>query len=69
MPDTKVDPKTLTAGQIIAAITEHCRKMGSRPYYIDDEIARWRADPDGLVVFRDGETGKLRAYHMGDPRL
>jgi hypothetical protein len=57
----KVDPKTLTDHEIKEAISYHCRRMGSMPYYYGDEIERWRADPSCLTVFRD-EDGNLRAY-------
>lgn len=63
--DAYVDAKTLTDDEIIKAITHHCEKMGSRPYYIGDEIDRWKADPSCLVVWRDAGTGKLRAYCKG----
>ena len=59
----EVDQATLSEREIVAAITEHCRKMGSHSYYIADEIARWRADPSRLVVFRDRDDSTLRAYY------
>ena len=61
----EVDPATLSERDIIAAITEHCRKMGSYSYYIADEIARWQANPGCIVVFRDRDDSALRAYCRG----
>jgi len=61
-----IDPNTLTADQIKAAISLHCRLMGSYPFYYADEVARWQADPSCLTVFEDTDmsTGekRLRAY-------
>jgi hypothetical protein len=59
-----VDASTLTPEEIEAAITHHCWKMGSYPYYIQDEITRYRRNPKCITVFDDGE-GKLRAYTDG----
>lgn len=65
MQNEQIDPKTLTDKEIKQAISDHCSALGSKPYYYADEVERWRADPDGLVVYRDAENGKLRAYHRG----
>lgn len=58
-----IDPKTLTPEEIKAAIIEHCNQLGSSMYFVMDELEWTERDPAGLVVFKDGMTGKLRAYH------
>lgn len=62
MANQNVDPATLSDEEIRDAITYHCWKMGSRGYYYADEVARWKRDPSCLRVYREEDTGKLRAY-------
>ena len=63
--NARIDPATLTEADVKDAISTHCSIMGSRPYYYADEIERWKANPDCLVIFADTDShGKrrLRAY-------
>jgi pentose-5-phosphate-3-epimerase len=57
-----VDPATLSDEEIKNALSHHCHIMGSRPDYYADEVERWKKDSSCLHVFRDRETGRLRAY-------
>lgn len=68
MPNSDVDPTTLTEQQIRDAVIYHCQKMGSYNYYIQDEFDWIRRDPGGLRVWREESTGRLRAYHTRERR-
>lgn len=55
--------KALTPKQLAAAFCYHCQRMGSFGYYYRAELEYAAEDPAGVVVFYEGSTGKLRAYH------
>lgn len=57
-----VDPRTMTDDEVVEAIQRHGERMGSRQYYIDGEIDRWRRRPVCLVAFHDPDDGLKRAY-------
>lgn len=62
---TDAEVKELTDAEVKEAFSYHCQKMGSLPYYYADEIERWKAHPQFTTVYREGDTGKLRAYTDG----
>lgn len=60
---TTEEVKALSRNELEDAFFYHCKCMGSGLYYYDDELEYASKDPAGVVVFREGRTGKLRAYH------